>query len=164
VERTLLNALIGTPNPLATDVGLLLLRIAVAAVFIAHGYGDVFEAGVATNIENYRGAGIPLPELSAPYAAYVQLFGGIVLIFGALTRPLAAGFIVVMIGALIFVHWGESLVIGQDGSGSGFAFMMCVASTLLLLAGPGRFSLDRFLAERWIRSGRSARVQQPSGA
>ncbi len=146
------------------DIGLLVLRLAVAAVFIAHGAGDVFEAGVSTNIQNYRDAGIPLAALAAPYAAYIQLFGGILFVFGALTRPLSAGFIVVMAGALIFVHRGESLVMGQDGSGSGFAFIMCAASIALLLVGPGRFSIDSLIAERQARSWRSVEARQHSDA
>ncbi|MBA2449529.1 MAG: DoxX family protein [Chloroflexi bacterium] len=136
------------PSRVASDIGLLVLRLAVAAVFIAHGWGDVFGAGVSTNIQNFRDAGIPLPALAAPYTAYIQLFGGIAFVFGALTRPLSAGFIVVMAGALIFVHRGEPLVMQPDGSGSGFAFIMCMAATALLLLGPGRFSADSLIAER----------------
>jgi putative oxidoreductase len=139
----------------ANDVGLLILRLAVAAVFIAHGWGDVFEAGVSTNIQNYRDAGIPLPALAAPYTAYIQLVGGIVFVFGALTRPLSAGFIVVMAGALLFVHRGEPLVMQPDGSGAGFAFIMCAASIALLLLGPGRLSIDNLISERRARTGQS---------
>jgi putative oxidoreductase len=164
MQPFVLNAIAGTQSPIATDVGLLILRLAVAAVFIAHGWGDVFEAGVSNNVENYRDAGIPLPTLSAPFAAYVQLIGGVLLVFGALTRPLSAGFIIVMTGALTFVHAGESLVMGQDGSGAGYAFIMCAASIMLLLAGPGRLSLDRLLADRWARLSRTVRGSQTGGA
>ncbi|MDQ3629265.1 MAG: DoxX family protein [Actinomycetota bacterium] len=146
--------------PAVADAGQLVLRFAVAAVFIAHGYGDVFEAGVSTNVQNYRDAGIPLAALAAPFAAYTQLFGGILVALGALTRLMAAGFIVVMLGALTFVHRGESLVMGQDGSGSGFAFIMCAASITLLLLGPGRISADQVLADRWARSRRSVETQR----
>jgi len=157
-----LNALTTRPSTTTTDVGLLILRLAVAAVFIRHGWGDVFEAGVSNNVANYGDAGIPLPALAAPFAAYIQLFGGAALVVGALTRPVSAGLVVVMAGALIFVHRGESLVMGQDGSGSGYAFMMCAASILLLLAGPGRFSIDRLLVDRWSDSGRSVPTMQSS--
>ncbi len=147
-------------SAVVTDVGLLALRLAVATVFIAHGAGDVFDAGVSTNVENYRDAGIPLPELSAPFTAYIQLVGGIALVLGALTRPLAVGFIVAMAGALIYVHSGEPLVIQQDGSGFGFAFMMGTASLALLLTGPGRFSADRLLVNWSEGPGRS--VEAPA--
>ena len=147
--------------PAIADAGLLVLRLAVATVFIVHGWGDVFDAGVSTNVENYRDAGIPLPELSAPYTAYIQLVGGFMLAFGALSRPLAAGFIVAMAGALIYVHRGEPLTIQPDGSGFGFAFIMGAASLALLLVGPGRFSVDRLFVGRRSRSGRS--VQAATG-
>ncbi|MGI8778984.1 MAG: DoxX family protein [Solirubrobacteraceae bacterium] len=138
-----------------TDTGLLALRLAIATVFIAHGWGDVFDAGVSNNVENYRDAGIPLPEVSAYYTAYLQLVGGVLLAFGALSRPLSVGFVVAMAGALIYVHRGEPLAIQPDGSGFGFAFIMGVASLVLLLLGPGRFSVDHVLASRRARSGRS---------
>jgi putative oxidoreductase len=140
-------------HKLAADIGLLVLRLAVGIVFIAHGWGDASQdGGAATNIANYRDAGIPLPELSAWFGAYMQLLGGIVVLFGALTRLIAAGFAVVMAGALIFVHAGEPLVLAQDGSGSGFAFIMFAASLALLGTGAGRFSADRVLAARHGRS------------
>lgn len=152
----LVSAIAGSPSRIVQDTALVLLRVGVAAVFIAHGKGDIFDAGVSTNVENYAGAGIPLPELAAPFAAYVQFFGGIALIFGLLTRPVAAGLTVVMGGALIWVHRGESLVMGQDGSGSGYAFAMGLAALVLLLLGPGRLSADRVLGEWWRSRSRAA--------
>src|ERR687896_1007904 len=149
-------------STLATDIGLLVLRLATATVFVAHGWGDVFDAGVGTNIENYRDAGIPLPELSAPFTAYIQLVGGVALALGALTRPLAVGFVVVMAGALLFVHRGEPLAIQPDGSGFGFAFIMGAASLALLLTGPGRWSVDHLLVARRGKAGRS-RERSPAG-
>ncbi|MGH3932099.1 MAG: DoxX family protein [Pseudonocardiaceae bacterium] len=143
----------GNAPPALTDAGLLVLRLGVAAVFIAHGWGDVFEAGVSTNVQNYQDAGIPLAAVSAPFTAYIQLFGGILVLFGALTRIISVGFVIVMAGALFFVHLGEPLVMGQDGSGSGFAFIMCAASIALLLAGPGRFSIDHLAVTRMERAG-----------
>ena len=132
---------------LGSDVGLLLLRLAVGAVFVAHGWGDASQPGGAgTNVPNYRDAGIPLPEVTAWFGAYMQLIGGAVILFGALTRPISLGFAVVMAGALIFVHAGEPLVMGQDGSGSGFAFIMLAASVALLCTGAGRLSVDRAFA------------------
>jgi putative oxidoreductase len=134
--------------PVANDIGLLVLRAIVGIIFVVHGAGDIFEAGVSSNVENYREAGIPLPELSAPFAAYVQFLGGLALIAGLLSRLVTLGMVVVMAGALVFVHAGEAIPIGQDGSGSGFALIMGAASLAIVLAGPGRFSLDQLIATR----------------
>jgi putative oxidoreductase len=134
--------------PVANDIGLLVLRAIVGIIFVVHGAGDIFEAGVSSNVENYRQAGIPLAELSAPFAAYVQFLGGLALIAGLLSRLVTLGMVVVMAGALVFVHAGEQIPIGQDGSGSGFALIMGAASLAVVLAGPGRFSLDYVIATR----------------
>ncbi|MDQ3722611.1 MAG: DoxX family protein [Actinomycetota bacterium] len=139
---------------IVNDIAQLGLRLAVAIVFIVHGAADIFDAGVSTNVENYRGAGIPLPELAAPFAAYVQFVGGIAVALGAFTRPLSAGFVVVMAGALIYVHSGEPLAIQPDGSGFGFAFIMGAASLAVCLLGPGRLSVDALLTARRTRGAR----------
>lgn len=132
---------------LGSDVGLVVLRVAVGIVFIAHGWGDATQdGGAGANVENYRGAGIPLPEVAAWYGAYVQLIGGVALLFGVLTRLVCAGLAVVMAGALIYVHAGEPLVMAPDGSGSGFAFAMFASSLALLGTGGGGLSVDRVLA------------------
>ena len=149
---TLLPRLGQNVHRAASDIGLLVLRLAVGVVFIAHGWGDASQdGGAGANIANYRDAGIPLPELSAWFGAYMQLLGGIVVLFGALTRLISAGFAVVMAGALLFVHAGEPLVLAQDGSGSGFAFIMFAASLALLGTGAGRFSADHLLVTRQSR-------------
>lgn len=153
-SRDLLTA---TPGPVG-DVGLLVLRLGAGAVFIAHGYGDVFDAGISANIQNYRDAGIPLPVVSAPFTALVQLIGGALILVGFLTRLWAAGLVIVMVGALLFVHWGEPLVMGPDGSGSGFAFIMGISSVALLILGPGRLSVDALL----LGGSRVARPQPTS--
>ncbi|GAB2971898.1 DoxX family protein [Streptomyces pseudoechinosporeus] len=150
---------------LISDTGLLMLRIAVGAIFIAHGWGDASqEGGAGANTANYRDAGIPLPELSAWFGAYMQLVGGVLVILGVFTRLVSAGLAVVMAGALIFVHPGESLVMGQDGSGSGFALIMLAASLALLGTGAGRFGADWVFTNRRAPSGRSTRIGQPSDA
>ncbi len=52
-------------------------------------------------------------------------------------------------GALIWVHRGEGLVMGQDGSGSGYAFAMGIIALALLILGPGRLSADHWLTSWW---------------
>ena len=148
-----LRLLVG-PSPVLNDLGLLILRLAVALVFIMHGWTLIFDVGVSNVIQNFREAGIPLAELSAPFTAYIELFGGILFVLGALIRPLSAGFVIVMAGALFFVHLGEPLV-SPEGESSGLAFLLLAASITLLFAGGGRFSIDHLLAPRAVVSSRS---------
>ncbi|WP_129789762.1 DoxX family protein [Promicromonospora panici] len=138
----------------ASDIGLLVLRLAAGAIFIAHGWGDASQdGGAGANIVNYRDAGIPLAELSAWFGAYMQLIGGGLLVLGVLTPVAAAGLAVVMAGALVFVHPGEPLVMAPDGSGAGFALAMFAISLCLLGTGAGRLSVDHVLLPRLARRG-----------
>src|SRR5205807_10514221 len=76
----------------------LLLRLALAAVFIFHGIDLVsHEGGTAWHPE------LPVPAQAA--VAWGQLLGGIALALGFLTRLAAAGLVVIMGGAIYTVHW-----------------------------------------------------------
>jgi putative oxidoreductase len=135
-------------TPTLNDAALLFLRAVVAVIFVRHGWADVVDTGMTDNVELFRGADIPLPEVSARYTGYLQLFGGALLVPGLLSRLISAGLVVVMAGALIWVHDGQQIPIGPDGSGSGFAMAMGAASLALVLTGPGRLSLDHVIATR----------------
>jgi putative oxidoreductase len=137
---------------ITSDAGLLVLRLAAGAIFVAHGWADVTqEGGAGANIPLYREVGIPLAEVSAWFGGYMQLIGGGLLVLGVLTRVAAAGLVAVMGGALVFVHAGEQIVLAPDGSGSGFALAMFAIALCLLGAGPGRLSLDHVLLARFGR-------------
>jgi putative oxidoreductase len=135
-------------TPTVNDVAHLILRVVVAVIFFRHGWADIFESGVSNNVEAQRGVGIPIPEFSARFSAYMQFAGGALLFVGLFSRLISAGFVVIMAGALIWVHGSQQIPIGPDGSGSGFAIIMGGASLALLLTGPGRLSLDHLIAAR----------------
>ncbi|WP_017542386.1 DoxX family protein, partial [Nocardiopsis prasina] len=87
-----------------TDAAVLLVRLCVGAVFIAHGWDKVTgEGGVAAIVASNRELGIPLPELSGPFLAYGELVGGALLVLGAAARVGAAVLTAIMIGAWVFV-------------------------------------------------------------
>lgn len=84
--------------------GLILLRVAIAAVFIYHGWGKLH------SIEQTAGffgkSGIPFAGFFAWVVALVEFFGGIAVLLGVYIRFAAKLLGVVMIVALLTAHLG----------------------------------------------------------
>jgi putative oxidoreductase len=123
----------------AVDLSLLAVRVIVGVIFAAHGAQKLF--GV------FGGAGLAeTVKMMGPIGYLVtigEFFGGLGLIVGFLTRFSAASLIVIMIGAIAMVHGPK----GFFQSEGGFEYNLALIGLLLpiLLAGPGRFSIGRFL-------------------
>ncbi|KJQ55394.1 DoxX family protein [Microbacterium sp. SA39] len=130
-----------TTRPSASaSLGLLVLRVVVGAVFAAHGAQKIFEFTIPGTIGTFAGMGIPLPEIAAPVVAFVELVGGILLIFGFFTRPIGILLAVDMAVALVAVHLPAGLWVGDGG----YEFVAVLGAGALALAftGAGRLSLD----------------------
>src|ERR1700737_3449133 len=72
-------------NRWRTDTAVLVLRVACGLIFIPHGFSKVFGSGGVANFAQ----GLPsygIPAALGYIAAYSELFGGIFLIAGLLTR------------------------------------------------------------------------------
>lgn len=123
----------------AVDLSLLLMRVIVGIIFTAHGAQKMFGAfggpGLDAVVENMGMIGYPV--------AIAEFFGGLGLIVGFLTRFSAASLIVIMIGAIYLVHAQH----GFFSSDGGYEFNLALIGLLapILIAGPGRFSIGRFL-------------------
>ncbi|MGO1348937.1 MAG: DoxX family protein, partial [Brevibacterium aurantiacum] len=78
-----------------------------------------------------------------PFATFVELIGGALLILGALTPLVGILLAANLIGALVIVHLTPVPFVDQGG----WELVAALAAGALLLAatGPGRFSVDRFL-------------------
>lgn len=127
------------------DWALLVLRLVLAAVFITHGYGKVFGMGISGVTNFFTQIGAPLPSISAPFVAVIELAGGFALLFGAFTRVAAFLLACDMLGAMILVH-AKNGFSGSKGIEAVLGnFGMAVA---IALVGAGAYSIDALLARR----------------
>ena len=129
----------------AIDAGLATVRVALAVVFLAHGAQKVFQFGIAGVTQGFTQMGIPLPGITAPLVAGLELVGGLLLLVGLFTRPIALLLAIDMVGAALFVHLRNGFFLPN---GFEFTFILFAASLALVMTGPGAFSLDAVLANR----------------
>ncbi len=88
-------------------VPLLLLRLYLAPIFIVAGYNkwQNFADMVAWYGNSDWGLGLPFPTLMVALTIFSELFGGMALLFGVLTRLFSAILSVTMGVAIAKVHW-----------------------------------------------------------
>jgi Predicted membrane protein len=135
----------------AVDVALLVVRVVVGIIFVAHGAQKLFGffggPGLAAIVQ-------PPPDgmglLGYP-VTIGEFFGGLGLIFGFLSRFSAASLIVIMLGAIGLVHGQHGFFLGHTPTDtlatSGFEYNLALIGLLapILIAGPGRFAIGQFL-------------------
>jgi putative oxidoreductase len=129
----------------AVDAGLATLRVALAVIFFAHGAQKVFQFGIAGVTQGFTQMNIPLPAITAPLVAGLELVGGLLLLFGLFTRPVALLLAIEMLGAAAFVHFRNGFFLPN---GFEFTFILFAASLALVMTGPGELSLDAVIANR----------------
>lgn len=130
----------------AKDVALLLARIGVGIVFIAHGLQKLGGGGLGGTIKGFTMMGVPAPAISAVYATVVEVVGGVLLIVGALMPLVGILLFLDMAGAFLFVHAGNGLFV--DKGGFELVLTLGVASLVFAAAGSGRFGVDALLTGR----------------
>lgn len=148
-------------------LGLLALRVAIAAVLVAHGAHTLFgvwggpgvgPGGLASEAARLSALGIEPGWFVALLTAVVQLAGGALLAVGWLTRWAAAAVLLRALIDLWLIHLPAGFFLNWTGApalGHGIEYLIVVAAALLclLLTGPGDLSFDGSKARR---SGRLA--------
>jgi putative oxidoreductase len=149
--RVLVRWLIDWPQEVArhlTWLAPLFARITVGWVFLLSGWGKLHALPQVT--QNFIGWGIPFPHILTPFVSGVELFGGLFLLLGLLTRISAGALGIVMIVAIRAAKWGDvdslETLLGFD------EFEYLALFLWLAIAGAGVLSLDHLL-QRWFGRG-----------
>jgi putative oxidoreductase len=122
----------------------ILIRLVVGGVFLSEGI-QKFLFPAALGVGRFVKIGIPAPEVMAPFVGVVEIVGGLLLLFGLLTRLAAVPLIVDMLVAIYttkipMLHaqgfWGMAHEARVD-------YAMLLGSAFLLIVGAGPWSIDR---------------------
>ncbi|NUT43754.1 MAG: DoxX family membrane protein [Thermoactinospora sp.] len=121
------------------DLGALIARVTIGVIFIAHGW-QKWQNGLDATTQMFVQAGVPMPEAAATFTAMAELGGGALLVIGLITRVVALVLLAVTIGAIAYVHIYNGIFV-TDG-GWELVGALGAGCLLLMVAGPGRISLD----------------------
>ena len=117
-------------------LALLVLRVVIGAVMIAHGYGKVF-GGFSHVHDMVQHLGFP--GWTAYLLAGTEFFGGILIIAGLLTRFVAAAILIDMSVAIWKIHWHNGL---KSPGGYEFPLSLAAIAFALIFFGGGAIALD----------------------
>ncbi|MEL4358373.1 MULTISPECIES: DoxX family protein [unclassified Luteococcus] len=148
-----------TPPHLVRDLALLVTRLLLGVILMAHGWQKFSTWGLSGTAGTFKQMGVPAPQLSAAFAAVVELVGGAALILGIATPVVALLAALNMFGAYLFAHTGSGIFVKEGG----WELVGAIGAAALTLvgAGAGRFSIDGLLGR-----GRTATndARQPAAA
>lgn len=124
------------------NLALLLVRFGCGLVFLYHGAGILFGAFGGPGPVAFA-SGMHAPAIVGYLVGLAQFGGGLAVLTGILTRVGAACVAIVMIGAILMVHWPHGYNIAKGGME--YALTQLFLALALVVAGSGDYSLGALL-------------------
>ncbi|MCB1290104.1 DoxX family protein [Mycolicibacterium sp.] len=130
------------------DLGLLLLRVTLGVVFIAHGLQNAFGWLGGPGPDGFRDslteAGYRYADLLSYVVAGTQIASGVLLVLGLFTPVAAAVALAFLVNSLLatFTAQREEGGLFVFGSEAEYMLVLSVAAAAVILAGPGRYGFD----------------------
>lgn len=127
----------------AVNLAMLIFRVAIGGVMIAHGYNHVWGGGKIAGTASWFGSmGMRPPLVQAWLASLTELGAGALLVLGLLTPFGGAGVVGVMAVAWITAHRTNGFFIFRPGQGWEYVMVLLTCGVVLGTVGPGQWSLD----------------------
>lgn len=150
-------------------LGPLFLRLALGAIFLAHGAQKLFGIWGGQGWEEtlrWFESQMQIPPALAGAVIFLEVLGGLALILGALTRVASILLAVEMVVAMSLVHLPNGFFLNwfnEPGRGHGVEYNLVLIAGLLMLAieGPGSGAIDGLLVSRARRRVAGERERSP---
>jgi len=127
------------------DLGILFIRIALAAVFIAHGWSKF--AKLEGTVDFFNSLGL------APWLAYLvaffELVGGIAMLTGFEVHLFAVPLAAIMIAAITLVKFPKGGFLASE-----YEFTLLMASLSMIFLGSGKYGIGCFCV-KWFEESKS---------
>ncbi|MDA8358033.1 MAG: DoxX family protein [Actinomycetota bacterium] len=131
------------PTPHAADLALLVLRVGLGAVFLAHGINHIFGGGKIPGTGRwFESLGMKPGVLHAWTASLTEIGAGALLVLGLLTPFGGAGVVGVMLVAWITNHLKNGFFIFRPGEGWEYVMTLTLLGIVVATLGPGAWSID----------------------
>ena len=131
------------PEPEAVNLALLILRVTLGVVMLAHGINHIFGGG---RIEGTAGRseslGMRPGRLHDWLASLTEIGAGALLVVGLLTPLAAAGVVGVLVVAWITNHLRNGFFIFRPGEGYEYVMTRTLTAVAVGLLGAGEWSVD----------------------
>src|SRR5918912_2780991 len=129
-----------------TDAALLVVRLIVGIIILAHGWQKLAVIGPASFGQGLAQNGVPLPIFMGYLVTFTEVLGGILLVVGLLSRLAALALTIDLVVAIFLVKINVGLIAPQgSGAGAELDLALIAGFLVVLLAGPGKLSLDYLL-------------------
>lgn len=138
-------------NANGMNLGLLILRVAVGVIMLAHGINHIFRGGKIQGTAGwFASLGMKPGILHAWLASLTEVGAGALLVLGFLTPLAAAGVVGTMMVALITNHLRNGFFIFRPGEGWEYVGSLICSGLALGAMGPGEWSLDHAIDFTWV--------------
>lgn len=131
-------------NPL--DLALLVVRVFFGLSLAYHGYNKFFGAGGLAGTARWFGSiGMKWPKWQARLAATTEVGSGLLFALGLATPLAAAGFIGVMLVAIVVAHWSIGFFVFKAGQGWEYCASIAIVAFAIGTIGAGKYSIDHLI-------------------